>query len=108
MLKHIVMWRLKAEAMGQSRAENAHAMRDQLLALRGLVPGLLALEVGLELDHPSPQQAHVLLYSVFDSAESLAAYAQHPQHLAVVAFIQAVSEERRCLDYCVAAPTPQP
>ncbi len=99
MLKHIVMWRLKEEALGQSREANAHAMQSQLLALRGLVPGLLELEVGLELDNPHPQQAHVLLYSVFDNRDSLAAYAQHPEHLKVVDFIKTVVDERRCIDY---------
>ncbi len=36
MVKHLVLWRLKPEAHGQSAAENARAIKEKLEALRGL------------------------------------------------------------------------
>ena len=43
----------------------------------------------------------VVLYSEFDSKESLDAYADHPVHVAVKPFIGAVRLERQCMDYQV-------
>ncbi len=48
MIKHIVMWRLKDSALGNKKAGNARLVREKLEALRGRIPGLLRLEVGLD------------------------------------------------------------
>lgn len=105
MIKHIVIWRLKEHAEGQDRNTNARLMKEQLKALRGVVPGLVKLEVGLELDNQHSEQGHVVLYSVFESRVSLQTYISHPQHKKVAAFIKAVAEERRCVDYEMFATT---
>ena len=47
MIKHIVVWRLREAAHGNDRATNARLIREKLEALRGQIPGLLKLEVGL-------------------------------------------------------------
>jgi hypothetical protein len=54
MIKHIVMWTLKDEAAGADRAANARKMKEMLEALRGVVPSLAALEVGVEVFAASP------------------------------------------------------
>jgi quinol monooxygenase YgiN len=105
MIKHIVIWRLKEHAEGQDRNTNARQIKEQLKALRGVIPGLVKLEVGLELDNPHAEQGHVVLYSVFENRVSLQTYASHPQHKKVAAFIKAVAEERRCVDYEMFATT---
>lgn len=103
MIKHLVIWRLKDEAAGNDRTTNAQLIKDKLKALRGQIPGLVKLEVGLEGDGNNPEQGHVVLYSVFESRVALQAYSSHPEHKAVAAFIKEVASERRVIDYEVFA-----
>lgn len=105
MMKHIVIWRLKEHAEGHDRNTNGRLIKEQLKALRGVIPGLVKLEVGLELDNQQPEQGHVVLYSVFENRVSLQTYLSHPQHKKVAAFIKAVTEDRRCVDYEMFATT---
>lgn len=94
MLKHIVFWTLKAEGRESALAE----MKSRLESLEGLVPGMLAFEVGVDVGS-TEQSADLVLYSEFESAEALQAYATHPDHLAVADFIAGVRESRMVADY---------
>lgn len=98
MVKHIVVWKLRDEADGRDRQGNALLIRERLLALRGVVPGLLHLEVGFDFS-ASLASGDVVLYSEFRDRASLEAYQSHPEHEAVRPFIGAVSSERRVVDY---------
>jgi hypothetical protein len=98
MVKHIVFWKLHEEANGQTKAENALAIKQQLEDLNGKIPGLIQLEVGIDFLH-SPESADVVLYSEFESKEALDAYAIHPLHKGVMPFIAAARSERRVVDY---------
>lgn len=100
MVKHIVFWKLHEEANGQSKAENALAIKQQLEDLNGKIPGLILLEVGIDFLH-SAESADVVLYSEFESREALDAYAIHPLHKAVMPFIASARSERRVVDYDV-------
>ncbi|RJG17056.1 Dabb family protein [Massilia cavernae] len=98
MIKHIVMWKLKDFAEGQDKAANAQKMKQMLDACAKLVPGTLRFEVALA--QPGLEATYdVVLYSEFDSKQSLDAYADHPEHVAVKPFIGAVRAERQCMDY---------
>jgi hypothetical protein len=98
MVKHIVMWTLKESAQGRSRAENARMMKEKLEALVGIVPGLLRAEIGVDFER-SEQSYDVALYAEMDSRESLHIYQSHPAHLAAVAFIREVRDQRCVVDY---------
>ncbi|NTU43494.1 MAG: Dabb family protein [Nitrospirales bacterium] len=98
MIKHIVMWRLRDEAGGKSKAENALIIKERLEALAGRIPGLLRIEVGIDFS-ATAESGDVLLYSEFESPEALDAYQNHPEHKAVVPFIGEVRSERRVVDY---------
>ena len=98
MIRHIVAWRLKDAAIGNGKAENARLMKDKLEALRGRIPGLLRLDVGLDFS-ATENSADVVLVADFDSREALAAYQAHPAHQAVVAFVSQIAAERRLIDY---------
>jgi quinol monooxygenase YgiN len=98
MVKHIVFWRLKENAEGGTRAENAARMKRDLEALRGRIPGLLELEVGLDVER-SPAAYDVALYSTFVDQAALDAYQKHPEHQAVAAFIGKVRSDRAVVDY---------
>ena len=97
MIRHIVAWRLKDAALGNGKAENARLMKDKLEALRGRIPGLLRLDVGLDFS-ATENSADVVLVSEFESREALAAYQVHPEHKAVGLFVRAVVCERRLID----------
>ena len=98
MIKHIVMLRLKEEAGGIIKDENARALKKQLEALPHAIPEIQRLEVGLNIKD-SERAADVVLYSEFDSPEALATYIQHPAHQEVVALVREIAGETRVVDY---------
>ncbi len=94
MIKHIVMWKL----LDAAEAPRFKALLD---TCRGLVPGMREFEVsvrteGFEANHD------VVLYSVFDDAASLEAYAVHPRHKEVAATLGTLRESRSVFDYPIA------
>jgi hypothetical protein len=98
MVKHIVFWRLKAEAHGQPAAENARAIKAKLEALQGRIPGLLKIEVGIDFGQ-SDSSCDLALYSELESRAALDGYQAHPEHKAVMPFIADARSERRVVDY---------
>ena len=100
MIKHIVMWRLKDEAQGNSKSANAELVKDKLEALQGRIPGLLAVEVGLDVS-ATEASADVVLYSELEDQAALDAYQVHPEHEAVKAFVGEVTAARWVVDYAV-------
>jgi hypothetical protein len=98
MLTHIVLWRLKDEADGRSKAQIAAKLKEDLEALRGAVPGAQTLEVGLDVNR-SDAAWDVALYSVFSDAAALDAYQRHPKHQEVVKFLAGVRTARAVVDY---------
>jgi hypothetical protein len=98
MVKHIVLWTLKESAGGKSAHENALEMKARLEALRGCVPGLLELEVGIDFSR-TEMSADVALYSEFTDREALAAYAIHPGHVEAAGFANACRVQRMIADY---------
>jgi hypothetical protein len=98
MIKHIVFWKLKEEANGMSKSENAQAIKEKLEALNGQIEGLIRLEVGMDF-LGSAESADLVLYSELESKEALDYYANHPLHKAVMPFIAEARSERRVVDY---------
>ncbi|VWX35898.1 Dabb family protein [Limnobacter sp. 130] len=98
MIKHIVFWQLKEEALGNTKAQNMALVKEKLMACANIVPGILDFEValggkGLECTYD------VVLYSTFENKAALDAYAVHPQHEAIKSFIGEVRSARQCMDY---------
>ncbi|HEY1058720.1 MAG TPA: Dabb family protein [Limnobacter sp.] len=98
MIKHIVFWQLKDEALGNTKAQNMQLVKEKLMTCAQVVPGILEFEValggqGLECTYD------VALYSVFENKAALDAYAVHPTHEAIKAFIGEVRSARQCMDY---------
>jgi len=99
MIRHIVSWRMGADRAEQ-RAADAEGVRQRLEALRGIVPAE-RIEVGIDLG-ANEGNWHVVLVSDFATADDLAAYQTHPQHLQAAAFIRSVAADRSRVDYEVA------
>jgi len=101
MVKHIVMWNMAGDTK-EDRRTAAEFLRSRFEELRGEVPGLLHLEVGL--DHSRVDYAcDVVLYTEFESQEALDAYATHPGHLRVKGELGQMRIARFQVDYAVTA-----
>jgi hypothetical protein len=98
MIKHIVLWKLKDFAEGATKEQNALKVKLMLEDMRGKIPGMLKLEVGLNFEKSS-DAADISLYSEFESREALDAYQAHPAHMPAKKFIPLVRSERRVTDY---------
>ncbi len=98
MVKHVVFFRLKAQAMGAPRAENARRIKQGLEALNGRIPGLRHLEVGINFA-PGDASWDLALYAELDSREALDAYQSHPEHQKISELIASVRESRAVVDY---------
>ena len=94
MIKHIVMWKFKDTVSVAEQQE----MKRQLLALQGRVPSLTAIEVGMDFSKKEPSM-DMVLYSEFQTKADLQAYATHPEHLKVVAFVKPLVCDRAVVDY---------
>lgn len=98
MVKHVVMWRLKEFAEGADKVTNARRIKRELEALRGRIPGLLSLEVGIDVERSSAAFDVVLLCEL-ENPGALAAYQAHPLHARVAELIGKVRLERAVVDY---------
>jgi hypothetical protein len=97
-LHHIVMWALKEEAQGQSKAQNMQKAREVLMSCSSLVPGIEHFEVGLKTDGLDCT-CDVILNSVFKDEAALSAYQNHPDHMAIKPFMKAIVAQRQCMDF---------
>ena len=93
MIRHIVMWKFK-----EGEQENMLLFRDRLLALKGKIPEIRAMEVGININ-PSDRSYDAVLVSEFESFEDLALYKSDPRHQAVSALCKSIRERRAGVDY---------
>lgn len=98
MIKHIVFWTLRDNALGRPAADNAALVKLRLESLAGQIPGLLHIEVGIGIGG-SESSADVVLYSEFEDMAALEAYQTHPLHEAVADFVGEVRSSRTAIDY---------
>ena len=101
MLRHIVMWDVLG-ATADERRGNIEWLRQRFHDLRGRIPGLLHLEVGVDSSGVD-YACDVVLYSEFESQAALDAYASHPAHLRVRDELTGIRIARHQVDYAVPA-----
>ncbi len=98
MVKHIILWQLKDELVGEEKAKVKAGIKEGLEGLVGQVPGLLSVHVqteGLESSN-----ADVMLDTTLESAEALKGYAGHPAHVAVAnSKVRPFTKTRVCMDF---------
>lgn len=97
MIKHIVMWDVSG-ATPQEKHRNIQRLRCAFEGLRGQIPGLRHLEIGVDASRVD-YACDVVLYSEFDSQAALDAYATHPAHLSVRQELEGVRIARHQVDY---------
>jgi hypothetical protein len=98
MLHHIVLWTLKDQAEGADRATNVRKARALLESCAALVPGIERFEVG-EAQPGLECGGDLVLNSSFTDRAALAAYQNHPDHVAIKPFMKAVVASRVCMDF---------
>lgn len=97
MIRHIVMWNVRGSTPEEKRA-NMDLVRRAFHCLRGHVPGLIHLEIGIDssgVDHA----CDLVLYSEFVSQAALDAYAIHPEHMRVRDELADIRVERHQVDH---------
>jgi hypothetical protein len=99
MVKHIVMWNVQGDTAA-AKALNTQKLKAAFEGLRDAIPGMLTLEIGVDQSGVD-YACDVVLYSEFDSAASLAAYADHPEHIRVRQALEGLRIARHQVDYAI-------
>ena len=96
-IKHIVMWKVRGDDAAL-RTRNLALLKAEFESLRGRIPGLMQLEVGID-ESRIDYAFDVVLCTEFASREALAAYADHPEHLRVRRALGDLRIARHQVDY---------
>ncbi len=102
MIRHIVMWRVRGDTPSE-RAATSHQVKEAFEALRGRIPGMQRLEIGLDVSAVD-YACDVVLVADFDSPQALQDYADHPEHLRVRRELEGLRIMRHQVDYPLPAP----
>ena len=106
MIRHVVTFKFKAEHAEQHSAA-ALQLRATLEPLGSLVPGVRSLEIGID-DGSVEGHWDAVLISVHDSADALAAYQVHPEHVAALDVVASLVDMKSVVDYPVQGPAAEP
>ena len=98
------MWNVSGDSRDE-RSANTSRLKREFESLRGRIPGLLRLEVGVDSSRVD-YACDVVLYSEFESQAALDGYALHPEHLRVRQALGDLRSARHQVDY--AAPLSGP
>ena len=98
MITHVVMWKFKDTAEGHEKAANLVMAKELLEELKGKIPEIRGMQVGLDLVH-SAQSYDLVLVARFDSLQALETYRDHPEHQRVVRFLRSVHGGRVVVDF---------
>ncbi len=99
MVKHIILWTLKAELSEEEKLSVKTAIKQGLESLVGVVPGLVEATVHID-GRLDTSNADIMLDSTLESEDALRAYAVHPAHVAVAdSKVRPYTSQRVCLDF---------
>lgn len=98
MVKHVILWCLKDTLTDEEKAKVKKDAKENLEALKGKIEGLAEIKVNI---NPLPtSNADMMLDSLFESADALAKYSIHPEHVAVAdGYVRPYTKSRSCMDY---------
>jgi len=97
-ITHIVLWKIKDQALGMNKPELISKLISKLESLPAAIPQILSLSAGAN-QKQADAASDVALYSAFASWEDLQTYQEHPFHQEVVRFVKEIVTERRVVDY---------
>jgi hypothetical protein len=91
------MWNFKDGFTDEQNINNARKVKEELEALRTLIPGIISLEVVIST-LPSGNR-DIVLNSLFENELTLAEYQIHPEHVRVGQHLGTFVQNRTCADY---------
>ena len=99
MVKHIILWTLKAEMSDNEKENVKKEIKTGLESLKGKIPGLVDIKV-TTIGCLSSSTADLMLDSTFENEEALRFYSKHPAHVAVAdSKVRPFTSVRSCLDF---------
>jgi hypothetical protein len=104
MIRHIVMWRVSGDTPEENLASR-QTVKHRFEGLRGRIPGMIHLEVGMD-SSAADYACDVVLVADFESQHALDADANHPEHLRVRQQLGRLRTARFQVDYAVESLTP--
>ncbi len=98
MIKHIIVLKLKDQAEGRSKADNAVLLKRELASLTLTIKEIRKLEVGINLN--TGEDAYDIgLVSEFANKSDLDVFQNNPEHQRVAGLVRRVRESRIVVDY---------
>ena len=98
MVKHVILWKLKEELTAEEKAAVKAGIKEGLEGLAGRIPGLADIHV--YIDGLPSSTVDLMLDTTFESAEALAGYSVHPEHVAVAdSKVRPFTAVRSCMDF---------
>jgi hypothetical protein len=97
MLRHIVAWNYKDGFTDIENKENVKKIKAKLEALTDYIDEIVELKV--YTDTLPTGNRDIILSSLFENEEKLAAYQVHPEHVKAAEFVRSVVQDRACIDY---------
>jgi hypothetical protein len=91
------MWSVRGDDAA-TQARNIALVKDEFESLRGQVPGLLALEVGVD-ESRVDYACELVLIADFATRQALAEYSTHPAHVRVRGRLGELRSARHQVDY---------
>lgn len=99
MIKHVVFFKLAAFAESNTKEENALYLKRELENLKVVVPGLLKMEVYINMPDVAADNYDLVLMAEFKNLQDLDVYINHPEHVKVASFMSKVRTDRAAIDY---------
>ena len=94
MLHHYVFLKYKADVT----SAHIDLFSQKILALKGLIPEIVSLELGIDILHDS-RSWDLVLIMLFHSVDALRTYQKHPEHQAVMIFNDPFVEKIASVDF---------
>jgi hypothetical protein len=94
MLTHIVIWKYRDDVEPEVRETHLSMLRG----LAATIPVIESLAVGFDV-LKLPRSYHTGLVAVFRDRAALQTYTVHPEHVKVVAFGRAITEQIASVDF---------
>jgi len=101
MYKHVVLWKLKDATEGLSRMELAEEVKKRLNTLPDIISEIGGFEVGINIGAYGASFFDISLICTYADEDAFKRYCTYPEHDAVVAYIQSVTEAEEIVDYFI-------
>lgn len=99
MIRHVVMWKLRGDTPDEKLAARSK-VKSAFEGLRGLIPGLLSIEVGGD-ESAAVHACDMVMISEFCDVQALEGYTTHHEHLRVRDELGDLRTSRFQVDYTV-------